>query len=196
MLNAYVASKVAAERAVAASHRPAVILRPHAIYGPGDSTLVPRALRARRWGRLLAAGDGRNLLSLTHIDNLVHAIDRALTAPIAGVEAFNIADPIVGPVDDVLRAFLRAFDLPERVAYIPLRPAWVVASGLERAYGLAGARRAPALTRYMVAQLAVECTLDIGKAVHRLGYAPRPTYRTSFAEVAAAYRRERSRAGR
>jgi 2-alkyl-3-oxoalkanoate reductase len=188
ILNGYVASKIKAEQAVNASARPSVILRPHAIYGPGDTTLVPRALRARRWGCLIVPGDGNGLLSLTHVDNLVHAIECALAVPIDGPETFNVADPLVASVDDILRTFLRAFALSERVLYIPMRVAWPLAAALEAGYRFARAKRPPPFTRYMVSQLAVECTLDISKAVTRLGYSPRRTYENSFPEVATAYR--------
>jgi hypothetical protein len=50
---------------------------------------------------------------------------------------------------------------------------------------LARSPHAPWLTRYLVAQLAFECTLDIGKAIEQLGYAPRRTFAEGFAEVAA-----------
>ena len=65
-----------AEREVGRHRRGAVILRPHAVYGPGDTTLLPRLLHARRLGRLIAVGDGRNRISLTHVDNLVQAVIR------------------------------------------------------------------------------------------------------------------------
>src|ERR1700730_9704947 len=55
-LNAYVRTKIAAEHAVLRSGRQAIILRPHAIYGPGESKLLPRLLAARRFGHLLAGG--------------------------------------------------------------------------------------------------------------------------------------------
>lgn len=68
-LTAYPAAKADAERAL--STRPnTVILRPHAVYGPGDPTLLPRLLSAVRGRTLLMVGDGTARASLTGIDNL------------------------------------------------------------------------------------------------------------------------------
>src|SRR2546426_9225078 len=69
-LNDYVRTKIAAEQAGLRSGRPSLILRPHAIYGPGETKLLPRLLAARRVGRLPAGGDGGNRLLLTPVDQL------------------------------------------------------------------------------------------------------------------------------
>jgi nucleoside-diphosphate-sugar epimerase len=183
-LNAYAATKMLGERAVLQSGRDAVILRPHAVYGPGDATLLPRALAARRAGRLVAVGNGHNLLSMTHVDNLVHAIDRALAAPANGCRVYNVADATAETLDTLLRAFLRAFRLPERIVYVPTSAAWLLATAFERGFRASGARRPPPLTRYMVSQLAHECTLDISGAVRDLGYSPTHTYATGFPAAA------------
>jgi nucleoside-diphosphate-sugar epimerase len=184
-LNAYAQTKYLGELAVRASGRPAIVLRPHAIYGPGDTVLLPRLLAARRLGRLLAVGDGRNRVSLTSVDNLAHAVECALNRRFA-FEVFNIADPLAASVDEVLRALLRALDLPERTQYIPTRLAWPLAALLERLYRLVRAPRPPLLTRYVVALMSQEHTLDISRARARLGYRPASTFRTVFPNLAAA----------
>ncbi|MBG0826866.1 NAD-dependent epimerase/dehydratase family protein [Planomonospora sp. ID67723] len=85
-VNAYGASKAAAERAAAhAARGRAVVLRPHAIYGPGDTTLLPRVLGAVRGRRLLAVGDGRQRISLTSVGNLAGACLLAATASLDGL---------------------------------------------------------------------------------------------------------------
>jgi nucleoside-diphosphate-sugar epimerase len=173
--NMYARTKVLAEEVVRRSGRPAVILRPHAVYGPGDRTLLPRVLAARRLGWLLAVGNGRNRVSVTHVDNLVHAIVSALEAePRAGI--FNIADPLAPSLDDLLRTLLRRLGLPARVAYVPRGLARPLAATLEAGYRLACVSHPPLLTRYIVTQLSQEYTLDIGRAQRVLGYQPAFTY--------------------
>jgi nucleoside-diphosphate-sugar epimerase len=182
-LNDYVRTKVMAERAVLESGRHAVILRPHAIYGPGETKLLPRLLAARRFGRLLAVGDGLNRISLTHVDNLVQAIECAL-APAAPAGIFNIADSEAECLGVLLRSLLLAFRLPATILYLPRRVAWPVASVLESVFRALGARQAPLLTRYVVSQLDSECILDISRAQAMLGYRPQRSYRDSFREIA------------
>ena len=86
--NAYAATKLAAERlalAAAAAGLPVIVLRPRAIFGPGDTTIFPRLLRAARAGRLPIIGDGRTLADLTYIDDAAEAVACALAAPAGAV---------------------------------------------------------------------------------------------------------------
>jgi 2-alkyl-3-oxoalkanoate reductase len=178
-VNGYGRSKAAAERLVlaAARERPSIILRPHAVYGPGDTTLLPRVLAGIRGGRLLAVGDGRQRISLTSVGNLVGAILLAATGPV-GDGVFNVTDAAPVRLDDALRAILAERGLRARPAYLPVRPALALAAVAE---WCAGPGRPPRLTRYAAGHLAVERTLDITAARERLGYDPAPT---SFAGAA------------
>jgi nucleoside-diphosphate-sugar epimerase len=174
-LNAYARTKMEAECAVRTSGRPAIVLRPHAVYGPGDRTLLPRLLAARRLGWLPVVGNGRNRVSVTHVDNLVQAIVRCVEGEVdAGV--FNIADARVAPLDTLLRTLLRRLGMPARIVYIPKSVAAPLAGVLEWLYQRANVRYAPLLTPYVVSQLAHEYTLDISRAQRELGYAPRVTF--------------------
>ncbi len=181
-LNAYGESKAAAERFVldVAADRPAIVLRPHAVYGPGDTTLLPRVLAAVRGRRLPAVGDGRQLISLTSVGNLVQACTLAACGPVErGV--FNITDAAPVVLDDALRAILAARGITARPVYLPLAAVWPLATAVEGLYRLARSPRPPRLTRYAISHLAVERTLDITAAREALGYHPDPT---SFAGAA------------
>lgn len=176
-VNAYGASKAAAERVVPAR---AIVLRPHAVYGRGDTTLLPRVLGAVRGRRLAAVGDGRQRVSLTSVDNLARACLLAAAGPVArGVFNVTDAEPVV--LDDALRAILRERGLDAEPLYLPRALAGPVAAAAEGAFRLLGRTRPPRLTRYAAGHLAVERTLDITAARDRLGYRPAPT---SFAGAA------------
>ncbi len=175
-LNAYGASKAAAERLVldAMTERPAIILRPHAVYGPGDTTLLPRVLAAVRGRWLIAIGDGRQRLSLTLVDNLARACALAATGPVdRGI--FNVTDAEPVALDDVLRALLAARGIAARPIYLPERIMAPLAGALEALNARTGWRSPPKLTRYAVSHLAHERTLDITAARRDLGYDPSPT---------------------
>jgi nucleoside-diphosphate-sugar epimerase len=175
--DAYGASKAAAERLVRARRPDAVVLRPHAVYGPGDTTLLPRVLGAVRRGQLIAVGSGTQLVSLTAIANLAQACLLAASATdVEGV--FNVADAEPVRLVDALEAVLAERAIPARVRFVPLAAAWPLAWLAERW----PRTEPPRLTRYAVTHLARERTLDITAARTRLGY--RPTG-TSFAGAAA-----------
>lgn len=180
-VNAYGDSKAAAERLLLsrAADR-AVILRPHAVYGPGDTTLLPRVLGAIRGRRLFAVGDGRQRISLTSVHNLVQACLLAAAGPVcSGVYNVTDAEPVA--LDAALRALLRERGVPAEPYYLPQRLVEPLAGAAEALYRLARRPRPPVLTRYAVGHLAVERTLDITAARKDLDYRPEPT---SFAGAA------------
>ncbi len=178
----YAASKQRGERIIAESGHPAVVLRPHVIYGPGDTTLWPRVRSRVRRGALFVPGDGRSPISVTHVDNLVHAIVCALevlrTAPAAASPpVLDVADADAPRVDDLLRTLFERYGVSARLRFVPEPVAHAIALGSELLWRLLGRADDPPLTRYVVRQLAQPSVLDIAPARELLGYAPRWTYR-------------------
>ncbi len=169
-LSFYSESKAAAELEFVG--RDAVILRPHAVYGPGDTTVLPRVLTAVRGGRLVLPEGAEVRHTLTHIDNLVVAVELALTGP-AGT--YNVGDDTDVVLSAVLREFLRRRGRGDvAIVPIPYRAAFTAAAALERLHRVTRAGR-PRITRYAVSQLGLERTLDLSAARERLRYFPRPT---------------------
>ncbi len=164
-LNAYAAAKAAAEQLVVAIAPEAIVLRPHAVYGPGDTTLLPRLLENVRGNRLLVPGTGKVLVSMTQVDGLARACLLAAAAGTVRSGVFNIADSAPVTIDWALRGLLASAGVPVRPAYVPaglLTPlAWVFPRGR--------------LNRYVISQFAVERSLDISAAIERLGHEPAPT---------------------
>ena len=163
-LSSYSESKAAAEGELPAG---SVILRPHAVYGPGDRTLLPRILGGIRGHRLPLPAGARVSHTLTHIDNLVLAVELALDGP-AGT--YNVGDDTDVLLSAVLTEFLaRRGRADVSITSIPYPLAYRAAALAERL------SRRPRLTRYAVSQLGVERTLDLTAARERLGYRPGPT---------------------
>ena len=174
-LSSYSESKAAAELELAGAD--AVILRPHAVYGPGDTTLLPRILAGIRGSTLTLPNGAAVVHTLTHIDNLVEAVALGLRGP-AGT--YNIGDDTDVLLSAVLTEFLaRRGRRDVALRSIPYRAAFAAAAALEtlhratrRGPGKAGR---PRITRYAVSQLGLERTLDLTAARERLGYHPGPT---------------------
>lgn len=169
-LSAYSETKTLAEFELAGTD--AVILRPHAVYGPGDTTLLPRILAGVRRGRLTLPEGADVRHSLTSIGNLVLAVRRGLDrrSP-AGI--YNIADDVPVLLSAVLREFLERRGVRARLRSIPYPAAFALAGTLEASARLTRTR--PRLTRYAVSQLGMERTLDLTRAREALGYQPAPT---------------------
>lgn len=177
-VNHYAATKRIAEQRVrditAGTHTSALILRPRAIFGAGDTSLLPRIADALVRRRLPRFGDGACMVDVTYIDNAVDAVLLALDAPATlHGRAYNISngEPVrIWHVIDRLAAALGAPAPHRRVSPAVLRAA---AGAMEALHRMAMPHREPALLRYGVDLLSVDMTLDISRARSELGYAPR-----------------------
>ncbi|GAA1584625.1 NAD-dependent epimerase/dehydratase family protein [Streptomyces globosus] len=165
-LNAYGRTKAAGEAAALAAG--AVVLRPRAVYGPGDTTLLPRILSRVRAGTLLLPGPDV-LLSLTAVENLAGA---ALAAAGWAPGAYNVADAAPYGRDEAVRRVLRAHGVRARIRHLPLPAARAAARAAEALASATG--REPALSRYAVDQLAHPVVLDLARA-RAQGWTPRHT---------------------
>ncbi len=181
-LSPYCRSKRFAEHVVATSAARWAILRPHLVYGPGDTQLVPRLLARARFGSLAIPGDGRHTrIAPIHIDNLLHGIERAIATSANGV--FNLVDDVQPTVDEALHAILAAVDSNIRVRYVPRSLAWALAIPTEQLWRILRLRSTPPLHRYTIAHVAWEHLLDSSQARRVLGYAPTRRFPESFASV-------------
>ncbi|WP_405978024.1 NAD-dependent epimerase/dehydratase family protein [Streptomyces sp. NBC_00158] len=166
-LNAYGRTKAAGEELALAAG--AVVLRPRAVYGPGDTQLLPRLLSRVRAGTLLLPGPDVEL-SLTAVENLADACLAAGAGWAPG--AYNVADAAPYGRDAAVSAVLRAHGVRARIRHLPLGAAGAAARAAEAVSRLTGAE--PALSRYAVDQLAHPVVLDLARA-RAQGWTPRRT---------------------
>lgn len=189
--NFYAATKTAAEVLVrqSAHLRSTVILRPRAIFGPHDNTLLPRLLRVARRGSLPLMRGGRARLDLTYVDNVVDAIELALAKPRVHPmgATFNISNGEPMQVGELFQLLASTFGLPTRLRRVPYPLVDAVARAME---GLAWLRPGwePPLTRYSVGLLAFSQTLDLTSARQNLGYVPRIPLREGMVRTAEWFR--------
>ncbi len=76
----YSESKAEAERLVLAADAPGfttLSIRPRLVWGPGDRSVLPTLLDTAARGAFAWIDGGRARTSTTHVDNLVHAVERA-----------------------------------------------------------------------------------------------------------------------
>lgn len=156
--------------AAAATGLQTVILRPKAIFGPGDQSLLPRLIAAARQRRLPQIGDGRNLVDLTYVENVVHAIILACDGQAAIGKTYTITNDEHVPLWDVIRSVLSRLDLSTNLRQVPLPVALAAASVMELRAALTG--KEPLMTRYSAAILARTQTYDISAARRDLEYIP------------------------
>ncbi len=175
----YLTTKAAAERLVIqanSSTLATVSLRPHLIWGPGDTQLFPRIAERRIANRLMLVGSGDNLVDSTFIDNAARAhLDAAkrLTpgSPVVG-RAYFISQGDPRPVRDLINAILETAGLPPVKRSIPLPVAYVAAWFLEAGYRMFHVANEPPVTRLSVLEMGRDHYFDISAARRDLGYHP------------------------
>lgn len=167
-----------------------VILRPKAIFGPGDQALLPRLIAAARQQRLPQIGNGRNLVDLTYVENVVHALLLAASAETANGKTYTITNDEHAPLWQVIREVLQRLGLRSQLRRVPLSMALGAASLMEARAALIGVE--PLLTRYSVLILARTQTYDISAAKRDLGYAPRVSLADGITRTLVALKEEKA----
>jgi len=168
--NDYAATKHAGELLVRAYPGRSVIVRPRAVFGPGDTVLFPRILAAARAGKLplittsgpLAVGD------LIYIDTLVeYLLAVATRADVA--DAYNLTNnqPVV--IQDFLLDVFARLGLPAPTRRVSLRTAMAAAAVTETIYRAFRLRSEPPVTRFGVGVFAWSKTFDVTRALTDLG---------------------------
>ncbi|MBV7327063.1 NAD-dependent epimerase/dehydratase family protein [Chloroflexi bacterium TSY] len=164
--------KLAEDRVNAASERglQTVIIRPKAIFGPGDRTLLPRLIKTARQGRLPQFGTGQNLVDLTYVDNVVQALRLCLDIRAAIGRTYFVTNDEHILLWKVIRELLQQVGLSPNLPTIPTPVAQTIALFMEKWATIT--HRTPLLTRYSIAVLTCTQTYDISAARTDLGYTP------------------------
>jgi len=105
-VSAYGRSKLSGEEAAwrHAGNVPLTIVRPPAVYGPGDRDIL-EVFTMMKKGYLLSAGSGkRQRFSMIHVDDLIRGILRALNSESAVGQVYFITSPRGYAWDEVIEA--------------------------------------------------------------------------------------------
>ncbi|RME50837.1 MAG: NAD-dependent epimerase/dehydratase family protein [Deltaproteobacteria bacterium] len=148
-------------------------LRPHAIWGPRDMTILPRIAEAARRGRLRIIGNGKNRVSTCYVTNAVDALLLAAEREEAAGNAYFITDGGSHNAWEFFDKLLAAVGLEGPKRSIPFGVAYAIGTVMEWAWRLLPLSGHPIVTRYGVAHLARTTTYTIEKARRDLGYTPR-----------------------
>jgi sterol-4alpha-carboxylate 3-dehydrogenase (decarboxylating) len=178
----YADSKIAAEKKVLAAHGEglaACAIRPHVVFGPGDTRFLPAILARARAGKLnFGVGRGDKLSDFTYVDNLVDALllAEAELAPggKAGGQAYFITNGEPYPFFKFVADVLAELRLPAMKGNAPYALAYAVAAVAEAWDTLKGGtlHAEDGLTRFAVRYMCTHHYFSIAKAKRELGYLP------------------------
>ncbi len=191
LANHYSTTKLMADRELLKFEREGfktIILRPRAVHGPFDRTIIPHILSLSERKNMPLINGGNALSDVTYIDNLVDAVVLSMHAnDKCWNEIYNISngDPI--KIKDWFAQVLKAFKRPYEPKVVPLFLANVMAT----LYAVRGSipvfGKEPPMTHFSVGYLAHTLTMSIQKAKDALGYYPKVTNQQGFEMHASWY---------
>lgn len=186
-VNAYTKTKFEAENKVVdfaqSNNRFAVVFRPRAILGRGDTVIIPRVLKAFNEGKLRVIGDKKTIADFTSVENLCTAVNLALKTDLQLTgEIFNVTDDNPENLWEFVEFMLEKMDLNTELKKVPYGLAFQVAAIQERYHKLFKPKVEPTLTKYGIGILNYSLTMDISKLKTILGYKPVISSRESVIE--------------
>lgn len=188
----YAATKLEADREVEAARAwglETISIRPRAIFGPGDRTVLGRLLRMAEKGKVPLINSGVSLVDMTYIDNCVDAILLCINAPAHALgKTYNITNGEPITTRQMLESVCKELNLTVQYQNMPFPVAYVYAAVTEMMHKLRGKPGEPEVTKYAVGLMSKSQTLDITAARQDLGYAPKVTLREGFRRLADWWR--------
>jgi 2-alkyl-3-oxoalkanoate reductase len=163
-----------------------LVVRPHLVWGPGDTQLVERIVQRARSGRLPVIGSGAALIDTTYVDNAADALVAAVDARAHG-EALVVSNGEPRPVAEIIARLCRAAGVPAPHRRVPFLAAWVAGAAVEGVWTVTQRRDTPPLTRFLAEQLATAHWFDQRRTRAALGWSPRIGLDEGFARLAAGY---------
>ena len=150
-----------------------VSLRPHLVWGPGDTQLVQRIIEKAKAGRLLLVGNGQAFIDTTYIDNAANAIVAGVdNIERAAGQALVISNAQPRTVSEIIQRMLQAGGLPTKLRRVPSPVAIAAGSLIESVWEKLDKQDDPPMTRFLAEQLATAHWFDQRKTQQLLNWAP------------------------
>jgi 2-alkyl-3-oxoalkanoate reductase len=191
VLGYYSQTKSVAERAVLADRRiAAVALRPHLVWGPGDTQLVGRIVERARQRRLALVNNGEAIVDSTYIDNVSDAL--AAAAERVGVQenlsgrALVVSNGEPRTVASLVQSICSAANVSYAPRNIGLGAAVRLGKVMEAVYKLRP-HAEPPLTAFTAYQLGISHWFDISETKELLQWSPRISLDEGFALLAKSF---------
>lgn len=164
-----------------------VAIRPHLVWGPGDTQLVGRIVERARQGRLMMVGTGNALVDSTFIENAISAHMAALDAvtpgsPCAG-KAYVISNGEPRTVNELMSRICEAAGVEFSPKHVPALIARNLGSLVERVWPLFR-KDEPPITRFVAEQLGTAHWFDQRPVQNDLNWKPTVSLDEGFVRLA------------
>ena len=163
-------------------------VRPHVVWGPGDTQLVERVLARAARKRLPLLDAGAALIDTTYVDNAAAAI-------VAGLErmghihgrALVVTNGEPRPVGELIAGICAAGGVPAPAWSVPGPVARLAGSVVERAWLRLGKQDEPPMTRFLAEQLSTAHWFDQRETHALLAWTPKVSIDEGLARLADYY---------
>lgn len=187
----YARTKAAAELLALAADSPGlrvVAVRPHIVWGPGDTQLVARIVERARAGRLPLLGAGAALIDSIYVDNAASGICAALHR-IEAVHgnSYVLTNGEPRTVAEILENMCRAAGVPAPARRVPAAFARAAGGLVEAIWQLSPGVDEPPMTRFLAEQLSTAHWFDQRRTRADLAWEPHVTLDEGFAHLAEFY---------
>ncbi|MCL3860937.1 NAD-dependent epimerase/dehydratase family protein [Actinotalea sp. K2] len=178
---------------------PVVAVRPHIVWGPGDTQLVARIVERARAGRLPLLGHGTALIDTTYVDNAASAIAAALERlgetdadgrPGGAVHgrAYVVTNGEPRPVAEMIAGICAAMGVPAPRWRVPAALARGAGGAVETLWRLRPGADEPPMTRFLAEQLSTAHWFDQRRTRADLRWQPTVSLDDGLARLAASAR--------
>lgn len=149
------------------------VLRPHIVWGPGDTQLVERVLERAAAGRLPLLNRGTAMIDTLYIDNAADAFVRGYQ----GLEAIRGVPLVVTngqprPVGEIIAGMCAACGVAPPAYSVPAPLAYGLGLVMEKAWARFAPEQIPPLTSFLAEQLSTAHWFDQRQTQNLLGWVP------------------------
>jgi nucleoside-diphosphate-sugar epimerase len=172
-------------KALTTKELPIVILRPGTIYGPGGELWSPMLGLSFRNKIYIVFGNGKFILPLVYVDNVVDAVMQSIACSNADNEIFNVVDSERVSKRSFIREIIKKIQPKAHVFYIPywcLHYAILVQEWLFVIF-----RKTPILTVYRFVSSQKPVIYDASKINRILNWKPRVSFDEAVDKIMKKY---------
>ena len=164
-------------------------VRPHIVWGPGDTQLVGRIVDRARRGRLPLLDQGMALIDTTYVTNAAEAIVAAhdRIQDVHG-ESFVVSNGEPRTVRDVFAGWCEAAGVPAPTLKVPGSAARFAGRVVERIWEKRPGHDEPPMTEFLAEQMSTAHWFDQRRTRARLQWTPRVSIDEGNAHLAAWFR--------
>ena len=173
-INHYVETKKISEKIIfqEAKNIKFIIIRPRGIFGPEDSSILPRILNIAKRGYIFLSNP-KALVDITYVDNLIELLVSCIESnPDSHNKIYNISNAEKISIGELLRYLFSKLDMKVRIIKLPFFVIYFYAY-IHELIAIYWSKKEPSLTRYSVGILSKSLTLNIDQAKKYLGYQPK-----------------------